>query len=77
MGIFLYKCCFLCSINYLWLKHVFIFNVVNMLWCCMQIFISRDGGSKKYASVLAPGQHEGLGWGNWLMKPHSFENPFM
>ncbi|XP_023006162.1 non-lysosomal glucosylceramidase-like isoform X3 [Cucurbita maxima] len=25
------------------------------------IFISRDGGSKKYASVLAPGQHEGLG----------------
>ncbi|CAA3003353.1 non-lysosomal glucosylceramidase, partial [Olea europaea subsp. europaea] len=25
------------------------------------IFISRDGGNKKYASVLAPGQHEGLG----------------
>ncbi|XP_061337487.1 uncharacterized protein LOC133284485 isoform X2 [Gastrolobium bilobum] len=25
------------------------------------IFISRDGGSKKFASVLAPGQHEGLG----------------
>ncbi|KAL4292010.1 hypothetical protein GQ457_14G012250 [Hibiscus cannabinus] len=25
------------------------------------IFISRDGGKKKYASVLAPGQHEGLG----------------
>ncbi|XP_023548604.1 non-lysosomal glucosylceramidase-like isoform X2 [Cucurbita pepo subsp. pepo] len=25
------------------------------------IFISREGGSKKYASVLAPGQHEGLG----------------
>ncbi|KAM5552683.1 hypothetical protein ABKV19_025080 [Rosa sericea] len=25
------------------------------------IFISRDGGSKTYASVLAPGQHEGLG----------------
>ncbi|XP_040373854.1 non-lysosomal glucosylceramidase isoform X4 [Rosa chinensis] len=25
------------------------------------IFISRDGGSKNYASVLAPGQHEGLG----------------
>ncbi|XP_074268995.1 uncharacterized protein LOC141592367 [Silene latifolia] len=24
------------------------------------IFISRDGGNKKYASVLAPGQHEGL-----------------
>ncbi|KAH9616487.1 hypothetical protein KSS87_001803 [Heliosperma pusillum] len=24
------------------------------------IFISRDGGIKKYASVLAPGQHEGL-----------------
>lgn len=26
----------------------------------MQIFISRDGGNKKYSSVLAPGQHEGL-----------------
>ncbi|BBG92332.1 Beta-glucosidase, GBA2 type family protein [Prunus dulcis] len=25
------------------------------------IFISRDGGNKNYASVLAPGQHEGLG----------------
>ncbi|XP_023000039.1 non-lysosomal glucosylceramidase [Cucurbita maxima] len=25
------------------------------------IFISRDGGNKKYASVLAPGQHEGIG----------------
>ncbi|XP_028773528.1 non-lysosomal glucosylceramidase [Neltuma alba] len=25
------------------------------------IFISRDGGNKKFASVLAPGQHEGLG----------------
>ncbi|KAI6695873.1 hypothetical protein NL676_023583, partial [Syzygium grande] len=25
------------------------------------IFVSRDGGNKKYASVLAPGQHEGLG----------------
>ncbi|XP_068652422.1 uncharacterized protein [Aristolochia californica] len=25
------------------------------------IFISRDGGSKKYSSVLAPGQHEGIG----------------
>eukprot|EP00268_Persea_americana_P037440 TRINITY_DN3705_c0_g1_i1.p1 TRINITY_DN3705_c0_g1~~TRINITY_DN3705_c0_g1_i1.p1 ORF type:complete len:169 (-),score=30.05 TRINITY_DN3705_c0_g1_i1:94-600(-) len=25
------------------------------------IFISRDGGNKKYSSVLAPGQHEGLG----------------
>ncbi|KAL5542560.1 hypothetical protein UlMin_010270, partial [Ulmus minor] len=25
------------------------------------IFISRDGGNKSYASVLAPGQHEGLG----------------
>ncbi|KAI3430132.1 Heme O synthase [Psidium guajava] len=25
------------------------------------IFISRDGGNKKCASVLAPGQHEGLG----------------
>ncbi|XP_064962448.1 uncharacterized protein LOC135611079 [Musa acuminata AAA Group] len=24
------------------------------------IFISRDGGNKKYSSVLAPGQHEGL-----------------
>lgn len=25
------------------------------------IFISRDGGNKQYASVLAPGRHEGLG----------------
>uniref|UniRef100_A0A6N2JWD9 Glycosyl-hydrolase family 116 N-terminal domain-containing protein n=1 Tax=Salix viminalis TaxID=40686 RepID=A0A6N2JWD9_SALVM len=25
------------------------------------IFISRDGGNKNYASVLAPGQHEGIG----------------
>lgn len=25
------------------------------------IFISRDGGNKKFSSVLAPGQHEGLG----------------
>ncbi|KMT16930.1 hypothetical protein BVRB_2g044000 [Beta vulgaris subsp. vulgaris] len=25
------------------------------------IFISRDGGNRRYASVLAPGQHEGLG----------------
>uniref|UniRef100_A0A251VPN2 Uncharacterized protein n=1 Tax=Helianthus annuus TaxID=4232 RepID=A0A251VPN2_HELAN len=25
------------------------------------IFISRDGGSKKYASVLSPGQHNGHG----------------
>lgn len=28
----------------------------------LQIFISRDGGHKRYASVLAPGQHEGLGY---------------
>ncbi|GKU98618.1 hypothetical protein SLEP1_g11600 [Rubroshorea leprosula] len=28
------------------------------------IFITRDGGNKKYASVLAPGQHEGLGKAN-------------
>ncbi|GKV35272.1 hypothetical protein SLEP1_g43573 [Rubroshorea leprosula] len=28
------------------------------------IFVSRDGGNKKYASVLAPGQHEGLGKAN-------------
>lgn len=27
----------------------------------LQIFISRDGGNKNFASVLAPGQHEGLG----------------
>lgn len=27
----------------------------------LQIFISRDGGNKNYASVLAPGQHEGIG----------------
>ncbi|PIN12075.1 Glucosylceramidase [Handroanthus impetiginosus] len=44
------------------------------------IFISRDGGNKKYASVLAPGQHEGLGkssdqgissWGWNLTGQHS------
>ncbi|EEF44252.1 conserved hypothetical protein [Ricinus communis] len=44
------------------------------------IFISRDGGTKKYASVLAPGQHEGLGkdgdqgissWGWNLSGQHS------
>lgn len=27
----------------------------------LQIFVSRDGGNKSFASVLAPGQHEGLG----------------
>ena len=25
-----------------------------------QIFVSRDGGNKKYSSVLAPGHHESL-----------------
>ncbi|KAL3828367.1 hypothetical protein ACJIZ3_017169 [Penstemon smallii] len=44
------------------------------------IFISRDGGNKKFASVLAPGQHEGLGkssdqgissWGWNLTGQHS------
>ncbi|KAJ4835128.1 hypothetical protein Tsubulata_028111 [Turnera subulata] len=44
------------------------------------IFISRDGGHKNYASVLAPGQHEGLGkagdqgissWGWNLSGQHS------
>ncbi|CAI9761633.1 unnamed protein product [Fraxinus pennsylvanica] len=44
------------------------------------IFISRDGGNKKYASVLAPGQHDGLGksgdlgissWGWNLTGQHS------
>ncbi|KNA16832.1 hypothetical protein SOVF_085430 [Spinacia oleracea] len=44
------------------------------------IFISRDGGSRKYASVLAPGQPEGLGksgdqgvssWGWNLSGQHS------
>uniref|UniRef100_A0A2P2KU55 Non-lysosomal glucosylceramidase n=1 Tax=Rhizophora mucronata TaxID=61149 RepID=A0A2P2KU55_RHIMU len=44
------------------------------------IFISRDGGNKCYASVLAPGQHEGLGkatdhgissWGWNLSGQHS------
>ncbi|KAJ8773994.1 hypothetical protein K2173_009425 [Erythroxylum novogranatense] len=44
------------------------------------IFISRDGGNKRYASVLAPGQHEGLGkatdhgissWGWNLSGQHS------
>ncbi|KAF5736655.1 non-lysosomal glucosylceramidase isoform X1 [Tripterygium wilfordii] len=44
------------------------------------IFISRDGGTKKYASVLAPGQHEGIGkagdkgissWGWNLSGQHS------
>ncbi|XP_076924518.1 uncharacterized protein LOC143586990 [Bidens hawaiensis] len=44
------------------------------------IFISRDGGHKKYASVLSPGQHEGIGkctdqglssWGWNLSGQHS------
>ncbi|XAR48848.1 Glucosylceramidase [Bertholletia excelsa] len=44
------------------------------------IFISRDGGNRKYASVLAPGHHEGLGksgdqgissWGWNLSGQHS------
>ncbi|KZV34855.1 non-lysosomal glucosylceramidase [Dorcoceras hygrometricum] len=44
------------------------------------IFISREGGNKKYASVLGPGQHEGLGkscdqgissWGWNLTGQHS------
>ncbi|CAK7336249.1 unnamed protein product [Dovyalis caffra] len=44
------------------------------------IFISRDGGNKNYASVLAPGQHEGIGkagdqgissWGWNLSGQHS------
>ncbi|KAL8121127.1 uncharacterized protein LOC141725055 [Apium graveolens] len=44
------------------------------------IFVSRDGGSKKYASVLSPGQHENLGqssydglssWGWNLSGQHS------
>ncbi|VFQ65919.1 unnamed protein product [Cuscuta campestris] len=44
------------------------------------IFISRDGGNKKYASVLSPGRHEGLGkhndhgissWGWNLSGQHS------
>ncbi|WJX12153.1 glucosylceramidase [Trifolium repens] len=26
-----------------------------------KIFVSREGGNKIFASVLAPGQHEGLG----------------
>lgn len=28
----------------------------------MQIFINREGGQKKYSSVLSPGHHEGLGY---------------
>ncbi|CAH1436386.1 unnamed protein product [Lactuca virosa] len=42
------------------------------------IFISRDGGNKKYASVLSPGQHDGTGtdqglssWGWNLNGQHS------
>ncbi|GFP98320.1 non-lysosomal glucosylceramidase [Phtheirospermum japonicum] len=44
------------------------------------IFISREGGNKKYASVLAPGQHDGIGkssdhgissWGWNLTGQHS------
>ncbi|XP_058101529.1 uncharacterized protein LOC131245828 [Magnolia sinica] len=44
------------------------------------IFISRDGGNKNYSSVLAPGQHEGIGkagdqgissWGWNLSGQHS------
>ncbi|KAG6521629.1 hypothetical protein ZIOFF_018754 [Zingiber officinale] len=30
------------------------------VWCTKMIFISREGGNKKYSSVLAPGHHEGL-----------------
>ncbi|CAK9141462.1 unnamed protein product [Ilex paraguariensis] len=44
------------------------------------IFVSRDGGNKRFASVLSPGQHEGLGksgdhdissWGWNLSGQHS------
>ncbi|MBA0740473.1 hypothetical protein Gogos_013673, partial [Gossypium gossypioides] len=47
---------------------------------CLLIFVSRDSGNKKYASVLAPGRHEGLGkardegissWGWNLSGQHS------
>ncbi|KAJ6705013.1 NON-LYSOSOMAL GLUCOSYLCERAMIDASE [Salix purpurea] len=51
------------------------------------IFISRDGGNKNYASVLAPGQHEGIGkagdqgissWGWNLNGQHSTQiSPFI
>ncbi|KAG8481126.1 hypothetical protein CXB51_025842 [Gossypium anomalum] len=36
-------------------------EMLNQNFFFLLIFISRDGGNKKYASVLAPGQHEGLG----------------
>ncbi|KAK8275810.1 hypothetical protein V6Z12_D10G160300 [Gossypium hirsutum] len=36
-------------------------NISPVMANQFSIFISRDGGNKKYASVLAPGQHEGLG----------------
>ena len=39
-------------------EFTFVFYFVVVL---LQIFISRDGGNKNFASVLAPGQHEGLG----------------
>jgi hypothetical protein len=33
---------------------------LSHLGMLLQIFVSRDGGNKKYSSVLAPGHHEGL-----------------
>jgi len=33
---------------------------LSHLGMLFQIFVSRDGGNKKYSSVLAPGHHEGL-----------------
>ncbi|KAK2396183.1 Beta-glucosidase, GBA2 type family protein [Trifolium repens] len=34
---------------------------VNFDSIVLFIFVSREGGNKSFASVLAPGQHEGLG----------------
>ncbi|KAJ9555494.1 hypothetical protein OSB04_010108 [Centaurea solstitialis] len=38
------------------------------------IFISREGGHKKYASVLSPGQHEGIG-SRFIVMGMEFERP--
>jgi len=39
-----------------------VYNTYYMVYLLvLQIFISREGGNKNFSSVLAPGQHEGLG----------------
>lgn len=59
--------CFLSQVTCITPTYLFSMWLYVLNLMVMQIFISRDGGSKKYASVLAPGQHEGLGWGYQLV----------